>query len=227
VARAQVQMSGQLISNGQFLHGTWGPVRNCNAMQSIKAPNYLRAAVIPHVAPGGLPALQLSSSIDAPCETTVLAWRAGPILISLWARSVSGASPSICLWQQPLNSCASVPPIQVRKENWQHYSVIVNPSAGTRSITLFLEDYTYQAGIATDQFANIQVRRLVSNPTLVVIGTPLTKPKSGRIVSFPNSYSSRWHGPPRTKHVIVNGLTNGLIIPTLTSKKTTKTRNSR
>jgi hypothetical protein len=213
-AHIQILAGNSVISNGDFSRGAWGPVGNCFALRSVHAPNFLRAETVKGIAPGRLPALQLSASVDSACESTNLTWHSGPLVLSLWARNISGNAPRICVWQQPINSCASIPAFPNEAKTWQPYSATIDPSPGAERISLFVYADAAGEGIPSiDQYANIRVRSFSWIAGLTVLGTPVNETKAERIVTLPTGYSSESSGPPGTRHLIVNGLTNGYLLP--------------
>ena len=91
VEELSYKLGGSLLSDGDFVSGTWGAVGNCAAFPGTAATARLAARVLPGQGPAGLPALALSAKADSACEARPLAWRSGPLFVSLWVRNVSGA----------------------------------------------------------------------------------------------------------------------------------------
>ena len=211
VARVQVPVGNSFISDGNFSTGSWGSVGNCNASQPVSPPQYVRAAIIAHVAPGGASALELAATVGSACESKTLSWHGGPIELRFWERSLAGASPRLCVWEAPINRCAAIPSLPTGS-GWHHSTTIVYPDAGTRSITLFF--YADAAGNgqpSVEQYADITAKSPLSAPALVLVGNPRTASAPSRVVTFGTGYSPQWVGPPNTTHVIVDGLRNGWI----------------
>ena len=102
VEELSYKLGGSLLSDGDFASGTWGAVGNCAAFPGTAAAARLAARVLPGQGPAGQPALALSANADSACEVRSLAWRSGPLFLSLWVRNVSGGAPRICLWQMPI-----------------------------------------------------------------------------------------------------------------------------
>ena len=205
-----------LISDGNFTTGPWGPVGNCDAVSPVRTPNFLRARVLSHAGPQGTPALQLTATVDGACEATSVLWHGGPMLVDLSARSVLGAPPQVCLWESPLQRCASISPLQSGSA-WHRYEMTVEPDPGTTSISLFLYAFAQNPGQPTvEQYAGVVVRALPYAPSVDVLAHPTTEPGRVRLLAYPTGYSPGWEGPPNSTHVVVDGIRNGW----LTSSRT-------
>ncbi len=209
IVRIQLPVSHSLISDGDFSAGTWGSVENCDEALPVTPPEILRATTIAHAGPGGAPALELTATVDSACETRNLSWNGGPILLRLWARSLTGSSPRLCVWEEPIGRCAVLPALPTGP-GWHRYTSIVHPDAGTKKITLFLyADSTRVGQSSIEQYAGIIARSLSSMPKVVLVGTPTMGFAPGRIVTFGTGYSSQWIGPSGSIHVVVDGMRNG------------------
>jgi hypothetical protein len=211
VARVHVPLGNALLRDGNFSSGVWGPLQNCYESQPVRPPQFLSAAIVAHTAPGGASAIELIATVDSACEVKALSWHSGPLVLQLWERSLEGAPPRFCLWEQPISRCAATAPLSTGP-GWRHNIMLVNPDAGTTSITLFL--YADAKGIgqpSIEQYAGITARATLSAQDLVLVGTPASVSAPGRLVIFRTGYSPQWVGPSNTTHVIVNGLRNGWI----------------
>jgi arabinofuranan 3-O-arabinosyltransferase len=143
------------ISNGDFSGGLWGPVGDCNEVNPAGAN--INATLIPNAAPGGFSAMQLSASNDSACEFQSLAWRGGPLVLSLLSHSVRGAAPRVCLWEFGPNHCAPLAAIPDRS-GWVTYRASVTPDAGTTAISLYLYADAAAIGVRTvSDYANVRV----------------------------------------------------------------------
>ena len=111
VEELSYKLGRSLLSDGDFASGPWGAVGNCAAFPGTAATARLAARVLPGQGPAGQPALALSANADSACEVRSLAWRSGPLFLSLWVRNVSGAAPRMCLWQLPIKACAATSPL--------------------------------------------------------------------------------------------------------------------
>ena len=111
VEELSYKLGGSLLSDGDFASGAWGAVGNCAAFPGTEATARLAARVLPGQGPAGQSALALSASANSACEKRSLAWRSGPLFVSLWVRNVSGTAPRMCLLQMPSNECAVIPPL--------------------------------------------------------------------------------------------------------------------
>lgn len=219
----QVPVGPAAIRDGNFAAGLWAPVANCNDQQPVRSPNFLRADILPRAGPSGVPALQLTATIDGACESTPLLWHGRGILLELWVRSVSGEPPQICVWESPLQRCASTAPLPTGS-GWQRYQTTVVPDPGATTISLFLYAYAESPGQASvEQYAGIVVRPLPFAPSVDIIGRPITKPAPIHLLTDPTGYASGWAGPGNWTHVAVDGLRNGW----LTSSETSISRDVR
>ncbi len=136
--RAQATFGPSLITNGNFANGGWGPVANCDDVVPVQAPQKLSARIIPHSAPGGATALELSATVDSACVATPLSWNGGAILLSLWERSLAGTPADLCVWELPVGHCAAITEIPSGKRLASfHHSGRARPSARRRSACSF------------------------------------------------------------------------------------------
>jgi hypothetical protein len=207
------KLGGSLLSDGNFASGMWGHVGNCDAVPGTTALARLSARVLPGQGPTGQPALALSAHADAACESRRLAWRSGPIFVSLWARNVSGVAPRICLWQTAIDACADTSPLPPNpaRSHWYHYQEIVTPAPGTRELRLFLYADVYTPGaLTTNEYSDVVVRRapLLLQP-VVVAKPPRHQGQAPALYTVDGSFSAEWIGPPGEPRVEVDGLRNG------------------
>ncbi|HEY6789646.1 MAG TPA: hypothetical protein VI365_20290, partial [Trebonia sp.] len=217
VEELSYKLGGSLLSNGDFVSGTWDPVGNCAAFPGTTATARLAARVLPGQGPGGLPALALSAKADSACESRSLAWRSGPLFVSLWVRSVSGTGPRMCLWQTPINECAALSPLPENSASsgWYHYQAIVTPDPGTLSLSLFLYADVYTPGaLTTNEYSDVVVRRCPALLQPVVVATPQGHERPApALYTTSETFSPDWIGPPGDQHVEVDGLRNGWLGP--------------
>ncbi len=200
------------ISNGDFANGPWGVVGDCYDVASPHDQPKLVAKVMPNAAPGGLPAMQLSASLDNACVNQPLTWHGGPLVISLMAHHVEGAAPSVCLWEVGPNECAALPAIPITN-GWTPYRVSVKPDLGTTALTMYLyADAAGQGARTIDEYADVQVIEVPALPSLALLATSGGQSASPlRLVVMHNSYSDRW-GVTNGRHVVVDGMLNGWLI---------------
>jgi hypothetical protein len=217
VQELSYKLGGSLLSDGDFTSGPRREVGNCAAFPGTTATARLIAGVLPGKGPAGQSALELSAHADSACEMRSLAWRSGPLFLSLWVRNVSGAGPRICVWQMPIYSCAARSPLPPRSSlsRWYHYQTTVTPDPGTRSLKLFLYADVYQPGaLTTNEYSDVVVRR---SPVLlqpVVVGTPRRHERAASaLYATSESFSPDWIGPPGDQHVEIDGLRNGWLAP--------------
>jgi hypothetical protein len=200
-----LQLGRNLLRDGGFAHGLWRPVGNCDDVPGTGSLAHIRAVVEPHAGPRGAPALRLSANADTACESQTLTWRRGPVLVSVWTRNVSGASPSMCLWEAPLDHCKAILPFS-SGSGWIHYQQVVVPDSGTSSLSLIL----YAHGKAVEEYARIGMFVLPTRDVPVILGYPTTQPASGvELLTSPDSYSPEWQGPIGAIKVRVDGMRNG------------------
>jgi hypothetical protein len=203
-----------LLANGDFHDGPFSGVGNCDDALPVSSGDTFGGSVLPHAGPNGQAALQLEASIDSACESTTLGWKRGPIDLRLDARSIAGSVPRLCLWEAPIDRCASTPPLS-SKGGWQTTNMIATPDAGTKTIRLFLyADAPTGGGTSIEQYAAVSARSTAPPPDVVVVGTPLSASRTTeRLVGWTEGYSSMWTSPSGTTHVVVDGMRNGWIIP--------------
>jgi hypothetical protein len=215
------QLGGSLLGDGDFKSGPWGAVRNCAAFPGTAATAWLAADVLPGLGLlAGPPALVLSAKADSACEVRPLAWRSGPLFLSLWVRNVSGAAPRICLFETPIGECATMSPAPsyLPPSRWYRYQAIVTPDPGTRNLTLYLYADVYTPGaITTNEYSDVEVRRAPVLLQPVVVATPGRRrgnePPAAALYASSGSFSPDWTGPPGDQHVEVDGLRNGWLGP--------------
>jgi hypothetical protein len=203
------------ISNGDFSKGPWGPVGDCHAVNPAQALQYFDARVLKNTAPGGLPTLQLTASLDSACVHQVIDWHGGPLLLSMMVYHLQGAGPRACLWQTGPNRCAPLPSIP-DTGSWSTYRATVRPEAGTAAVTLYLYADAYtQGGPTINDYADVRVVDLPALPDLALLADPEGLSSSSiNLVVVHSSFSTKWQGPPNSKHVLVDGILNGWLIPT-------------
>ena len=217
VEELSYKLGRSLIRNGDFASGAWGPVGNCAAFPGTISTARLAARVLPGQGPGGQSALALSAHADSACEMRSLAWRSGPLLVSLWVRNVSGAGPRICVWQMPINTCAATAPLprSSSSSRWYHYQTILTPASGTRTLRLFLYADVYAAGVHTvNEYSDVVVRHTLDYLQPVVVATARRhENRPPALYTTGESYSPDWIGPSADRHVEVDGLRNGWVGP--------------
>lgn len=217
----RLPLGALLIHDGTFSAGPWGPVGNCFDHEPVISPEFLRADVLPRAGPRHTRALQLTASIDAACESTELTWNGGPILLSLWVRSVSGAPPEMCIRESPINRCAVAAPLP-QGSKWHLYRTTVFPDEGTQSITIFLYAYAESSGPSSiEEFSRVIARSLTHSPRVDVLGRPTTSAGATRLLASSVGYAPGWTGPAGALHVLVDGVRNGW----LTRSRTATLRN--
>ena len=217
VEKLSYKLGGSLLSDGDFMSGTWGAVGNCSAYPATAATARLAARVLPGQGPAGRPALALSADADSACEVRPLAWRSGRLFVSLWVRNISGAGPRMCIWETPIKVCAAMPPLPSSPDHsrWHHYQAIVTPDSGARSLSLFLYADVYKHGLLTaNEYSDVVVRRSPVPLQPVVVATRRKRQRPApALYTVGGSFSPEWIGPNEEQHVRVDGLRNGWLGP--------------
>lgn len=197
----------QVISDGDFSGGPWGPVGDCNDVQALA---HLSADIVPKGAPGGLPSLRLTAPVDSACTSQQLNWRGGSLVLSLMIHSVQGSPPRLCLWEIGPQRCASVPSV-TNAVGWTTYRAAATPDPGTTAMDLVLYADA-NGGPTINEYADVSVLELPVLPTYVLLGNPEALATSSlQLVVLHNSFSPYW-GATNGKHVLVDGMLNGWLV---------------
>jgi arabinofuranan 3-O-arabinosyltransferase len=201
-----------VISNGDFTRGPWAQFTDCHAVNPQHAR--LDAAVIPNAAPTNQPALRLSAAIDAACEVQPLSWSGGALVIKLLVHHVSGSAPRICLWETGPERCAQLPAISA-PAGWSTFRASVTPDKGTTAIALYLyADGGATAGETVNEYADVRVVQIGALPQLALISNPGHNSNAATQLALARtSYSSLWQFAPSGRHVLVDGMFNGWLVP--------------
>jgi hypothetical protein len=213
VEELSYRLGRSLLRDGNFAAGSWGAVGNCAAFTGLAAKARLAAHVRPGLGPLGQSALALSANAASACEMHSLAWRSGPLFVSLWVRNVSGAAPRMCLWETPINTCALMAPLPSNSPDsrWYHYQTMVTPDPGTRHVELYLYADAYTPGVRTTQdYSDVVVRRAPVVLQPVVVATPRSRTRSTpELYTASEAFSPDWTGPSGVPRVEVDGLRSG------------------
>jgi len=207
--QVSLPVGSSLIDDPNFEHGLWQEhVGNC--VDAVPAASgALSASFLAHGGPSGQAALALSASMDRACEATTLDWTQGPVLLKMFTRSSSPEAPTICLWEEPEATCASLPAV-APSISWRAYSATVNPTPGTTQLTLFLYASPLTSGQhATEFYSGIVARSLPQSPTVEVVARPIHPRAAPQLVTTPEGYSPGWRAAGAGLHVEVDGLRNG------------------
>jgi arabinofuranan 3-O-arabinosyltransferase len=201
------------ISNGNFTEGIWAPVGDCNTLHPEQAKAGLSARISSGSAPGGLPALRLAASLDTACESRSLDWRGGPLVLSVMVHHVQGAPPRICMWETGPDRCAPIPSVS-DESGWWTYRTFFKPDSRTTGLSIYLYADAGNSNAPTiNEYADV---RLVEVPPLHfdLLANPDSQASPGaEVVVDRSSFSSLWQGPTNAKHVLVDGMFNGWLIP--------------
>lgn len=215
VLQLNVPIGPSIVTNGAFRQGLWGPVGNCNAAHPVVPPEFVTGSVLPVGGPARTPALRLAADTDGACEAQTLAWKGGALLLRVEVRHLAGASPQLCLWEEPEARCAPEAALP-SGAGWQRYSAVVVPSAHTTSLSLFLYALSTTSDQTTvNEYADLVVRALPAAPQVDVFGmptTPPTPPRSRALVTTSTGFDAGWSISRGGRHVEVDGLRNGWIV---------------
>ena len=206
-----------LVENGDFSSGLWSSVGNCNSPYVVTKADTFDASRIRGVGTEPKFALQLSASIDSACEVTGIKWHEGKILLTFETRTLQGAAPRVCVLEVPSGTCAPMPQFKL-SNRWHEIRTTLQPVQGTTSLRIFLyADASDDGATSVEQYANVKARALPYETDLTVVGMPSSFIHGGLAVSA-TGFSTSWIGPNHARHVIVNGLTNGWLTTSVSSK---------
>jgi glycosyltransferase involved in cell wall biosynthesis/O-antigen/teichoic acid export membrane protein len=206
------QLGGSVLNGGDMASGAWGHAFNCAAFPGTTATARITGKVLPGQGPAGQSALSLSASADSACVTRPLAWRSGPLFISLWVRNVTGAAPRICVYEEPADQCAALPPLLPNSgaPGWRHYQATLTPDPATRRLSLWLYADVYTRGtVTTNEYADVVVRKFSAAAQPVVVATPQRHEAVEPLYTTGESFSSGWTVPSGAARLEVDGLRNG------------------
>jgi glycosyltransferase involved in cell wall biosynthesis/O-antigen/teichoic acid export membrane protein len=206
------QLGGSVLNGGDMASGAWGQAFNCAAFPGTTATARVTGKVLPGQGPAGQSALSLSASADSACATRPLAWRSGPLFISLWVRNVTGVAPRICVYEEPAEQCAalSTPLPNSGAPGWRRYQATVTPDPATRRLSLWLYADVYTPGTVTaNEYADVVVRKFSAAAQPVVVATPQRQEAVEPLYTTEESFSSGWTVPSGAARLAVDGLRNG------------------
>jgi hypothetical protein len=207
-----VSLTGRsAISNGDFANGLWRPVYDCHPASPTQAK--LEARILAKTAPGGVPTLQLSASLDSACEYQALDWHGGPLTLSVMINHLQGAAARLCLWEIGPETCAALPSIP-NTNGWVTYRASVSPDTGTTGLTLYLyADANEPAGRTINDYADVRLVELPDLPSLALLADLGAEPAAtAELVVVHSSFSTEWQGSIEGEHALVDGMLNGWLI---------------
>lgn len=219
ISTVQVPFSNNLRDLGNFTASDWGPVGNCDNATPLKSNSTVFGYTVEKgVVPGGNSALVLKSNTDSACVSKTINWTGGPILLNLWVRSLGGAPPRLCIWEEPIGRCAATPPLPNNRD-WTSYATAVNLSPKIKKLMVFLyADSINLKTVSVEEYGGLTIRSLSSSPHILLVGTPATNGASIRLFKFNTGYSPKWIGPKSAQHVIVDGMRNGWLVSSASTK---------
>jgi len=206
-------LGAETILDGDFAHGPWGPVGNCDAVPHTTASADIRATVVAGGGPRSTPALRLSAHADRACEATDLDWSGGSVLLTLSYRAVAGAAPGLCVWEEGPDVCAVTPTLS-DASGWHRVQVAITPGPRTQRLLLFLYATPIASGqVAVSEYADVSAYRFVGKAQPVLVAMPERRADaSSHLVSATSAFAPSWSGPTGSRHVLVDGLRNGWLV---------------
>ena len=203
--------SNSLVAVNATNHG-WGSVGNCDDISKVTSSDVFSASSVSSGVPYGETALRLGASIDSACVAQKIRWSGGLLFLQLEDRNLNGATPRLCLWQEPSNSCALLAPLS-SKPGWHRFTSVVAPMKGTTSMSLFLYADALGNGTTTiNEYAGVTVHSIPLEIPPVVSALDERPSSNARLMVAATGYSTQWSGPTHALHVVVDGLRNGWII---------------
>jgi hypothetical protein len=211
-AQLSYQLGRSILESGDAGADTWGAVTNCDAVPGTTATSRLAADVLPGQGPAGQSALHLSANADSACVERPLAWRSGPLFVSLDVRNLQGAAPRMCLYEQPADRCASLSalPSNSGSSGWTRYQTVVTPAPGTRKVSIWLYADVYTPGAVTvNEYSGVVVRKFSAVPQPVLVATPRQHDPVAPLYTADGSFTSGWTVSSGAPRVEIDGLRNG------------------
>lgn len=213
--RVSIPLTGKsLVPDGNFSQGTWQPqVSDCSnggVPKSLSSAG-LRAQIRANSGPNRTPSLVLSARIDSACESMTLDWKSGAISVSLWAKSIQGGPPQLCVWQYPNFGCAPNTNL-ISSSNWRHYSFFIQPQQGTTSLGIYLYANAVSPGEKTvSGYSGVTaIRAAAQSLQPVITGIPFRNTKSSEVLTAPDeAFDSGWVAPRNFTRVLVDGFRVG------------------
>lgn len=215
--RERVALSAPLgtetMLDGDFAHGLWSPVGNCNDVPGTTASADIRANVIEGAGPRSTSALRLSAYADRACEARALDWSSGSVLVTLSYRAVTGGAPSLCVWEVGPDVCAVTPALS-GASGWHRAQVAITPGPRTQRLMLFLYATPTAPGqAAVSEYADVSAYQFGGNAQPVLIGPPERRADApSHLVSSTSAFAPSWSGPTGSRHVLLDGLRNGWLV---------------
>ena len=117
--------------------------------------------------------------------------------------------PRLCLWETGPQRCAALPPPTINGNDWTTYKWSGTLDSATKAVDLTYADSNGDNTVTINDYADVRVMELPLLPSLVFLGTPVTGGDSSALVVQHAAYSSSWHAPSGSDHVLVDGLVNG------------------
>jgi len=138
--------------------------------------------------------------------------------VSLMTRSIDGSPPRVCLWEVGLQRCAPMPAIGTTPD-WSHYQATVVPDPGTAGLDLFLyADSRVKGSVTTTEYASVQALEVpVATTSLELVADPQQSTLALDLVVWHSTYSTQWQVSNSSRHVLVDGMLNGWLIPRASS----------
>jgi arabinofuranan 3-O-arabinosyltransferase len=217
--RITFPVTTNLLPDANFGAGLWEPhVGDCDAVDPLLASTELTATVLHHAGPSDGNVLRLAAGVDTACESQKFALTTGTVLLSLRTRNLAGSGPRLCLYALGPDTCIALPPVP-DTPSWTTYVASATPPPGTTGLALFLyADGPGGGSTSVDEYTDATVHNFSITP--IILATPTNSTihqRQVRLVTADSSYSSTWGGPAGSRHVLVDGMTNGWLVPVTAS----------
>ena len=200
-------VSSLISTSPNVLGKSWSPVNNCDGTTNVSPPSFIRKTISASKT-SKYPVITLSANTGIACTVDKLREIHHTFVLDFAYRSQRGLPARVCVWEEPSNHCLSTPQLQSSR-NWKRFESLITPARGTTGILLFLyADSGPNRATTTTQYSNM--RALELDP--LVEGIPNTSTKT-RLKLSDTSFSTDWYLGTPSIHVIVNGMTNGWLIP--------------
>jgi len=203
----------ETLLDGDFASGLWDPVGNCLDVPGTAASADTRGTVVAGGGPRSASALRLSARADRACESTDLDWSGGSVLVTLSYRALLGGGPTLCVWEEGPDVCATTPTLS-DSSGWHRFQVAITPGPRTQRLLLFLYAAPTTPGqVTVSEYADVSAYRFNGNDQPVLVGAPEHRADSpSHLVDSTSAFSPLWSGPSGSRHVLIDGLRNGWLV---------------
>jgi hypothetical protein len=131
----------------------------------------------------------------------------------LMVNRIQGGRPRLCFYESGPDRCIAAPAVPDNK-GWTHYQAELIPDSSATAITLYLYADAPSGNRSVDDYANIDVVELPTSPSIQLLADPLQNTNSvASLLLTHTSFSDQWRTSTGAKHVLVDGMLNGWLIP--------------